>query len=81
MGSHWEEAGQFEKAIDCYNKGLDVYDLAEEFYQKLMICYHRAGYNAEALGVYKRLKKVLSSTSEITPSLKTEQIFKSLKSE
>jgi LuxR family transcriptional regulator, maltose regulon positive regulatory protein len=80
LGSHWEEAGEFEKAIDCYNKGLEVYDLAEEFYQKLMICYHRIGRDAEAIGVYKRLKKILSSTTGINPSPKTEQIFKSLKS-
>jgi two-component SAPR family response regulator len=78
LGSHWEEAGEFEKAIDCYNKGLEVYDLAEEFYQKLMICYHQMGRNAEAFGVYKRLKKVLSSTSGLNPSTKTEQIFNSI---
>lgn len=81
LGSHWEEAGQFEKAIECYLKGLEVYDLAEEFYQKLMICYHQMGRNAEAFGVYKRLKKVLSSTSGLNPSIKTEHILKSLTSE
>lgn len=78
LGSHWEETRQFEKAIDCYSKGLEVCDLAEELYQRLMVCYCKLGLNADVVGIYKRLKKVLSIASGITPSPKTEQIFKDL---
>ncbi|ODS33379.1 MAG: ATP dependent transcriptional activator [Candidatus Scalindua rubra] len=78
LGSYREENRQFEKAIDYYNKGIEVYDLAEELYQRLIICYYRIGCNADVVGVYKRLEKVLSAASGITPSQKTKQIFKRL---
>lgn len=78
LGHHWEAGKQFEKAMGFYHKGLEVCDLAEELYQRLMICYDKIGCNADVVGVYKRLEKVLSAVSGIAPSLKTEQIFKSL---
>ncbi len=78
LGDHWEECGKYEKAVDCYSKGLDVYDLTEEFCQKLMVCYHKLGRNAEAFGVYKRFKKALSTISGLNPSSKTEQIFSNI---
>ncbi|MDR4504183.1 MAG: hypothetical protein MRK01_05220 [Candidatus Scalindua sp.] len=78
LGSYWENSGQIEKAIDCYNKGIEYDDLAEELYQNLMICYQTNSRNVEALGVYGRLKKVLSLTIDAHPSSKTEQIYKSL---
>ncbi len=78
LGSYWEGEKQFEKAIDYYNRGLEVNDLTEGFYQNLMVCYHKLGRNAEAFGVYKRLKKVLSATSGLNPSQKTEHILDSI---
>ncbi|MHC4268844.1 MAG: AfsR/SARP family transcriptional regulator [Planctomycetota bacterium] len=78
LGNHLEGTKEFEKAICCYSKGLEVSDLAEELYQRLMVCYYRLGNNADIVGVYERLKKVLSAASGITPSAKMEQIFKNL---
>ena len=78
LGLYWRQAEQWEKAIECYQRGLEVDDLAEEFYQELMDCYQHVGQKAKALSVYNRCKRILSSTLGIEPSSKTEVIYKSL---
>jgi two-component SAPR family response regulator len=78
LGLYWQQAEQWEKAIECYQRGLEVDDLAEEFYQGLMDCYQHLGQKAKALSVYSRCKRTLSSTLGIEPSPKTEAIYKSL---
>ncbi len=74
-GSYYERAGQFEKAIYYFQKGLEVDDLAEVFYQHLITCYINMGYKAEAIKTYQRCKKVLSSVLGITPSPQIEDIY------
>jgi DNA-binding SARP family transcriptional activator len=76
LGIYWQQANQWEKAMDCYHKGLEIDNLAEEFYQGLMTCYHRLGRRSEALSVYNRCKKALSSALGIEPSSKTQAIYR-----
>lgn len=78
LGQHYQVSGQWEKALDCYLKGLEVDDLAEEFYSGLMICYHRLGRKTNALAVYNRYKKTLSSLPGIEPSAKIEALYRNL---
>jgi DNA-binding SARP family transcriptional activator len=78
LGYYWQQAGQWEKALECYKKGLEVDDLAEEFYQGLMTCYHHLGQRPEALSVYNRCKRILSTSLGIEPSPKTEAIYKTI---
>lgn len=78
LGQYCQKSGQWEKALDCYLKGLEVDDLAEEFYSGLMTCYHRLGRKTDALAVYNRYKKTLSSLPGIEPSPKTEAIYRTI---
>jgi len=78
LGNYWQQVEKWEKAVGCYQKGLEVDDLAEEFYQGLMTCYHRLGQQTKALSVYNRCKKVLSATLGINPSPKTEAIYRTI---
>ena len=78
LGRHWEEAGEWEKALSCYDRGLQADDISEEFYQQMMICYHRLGRIAEGLDTYERCKRVLSAVLGVKPSPKTEAVRKSL---
>ena len=80
LGDYWEKAGQWEKALDFYQRGLEADDLAEEFYRRLMICYERLDRRAEALAVYLRCQKVLTARLGIEPSLTTQNLYKSFKS-
>ena len=79
LGHHWEEAGQWEKAIECYQQGLEVDNLAEDFYRSLMICYQRVGKQSEALSIYEHRKRMVSESLGIEPSAKTEAVYKTLK--
>jgi LuxR family maltose regulon positive regulatory protein len=81
LGQYWEQAGQWEKSVDCYQKGLEVDELAEEFYQGLMTCYQHLGRRAEALSIYNRCRRTLAQAFGIEPSAKTNSIYRSLNSE
>jgi len=74
---YWEEKKDWDKAIDCYKKGLEADDLVEEFYRRIILCHQRLGRNAEALSAYNRCKKTLTSYG-IELSLETEEIRRDL---
>jgi LuxR family maltose regulon positive regulatory protein len=78
LGKSLEREGQWGDAIDCYRKGLEIDDLAEEFYQRLMVCHHRAGQSAEALEAYNRCREAISAALGIAPSPETEAIVRSI---
>jgi two-component SAPR family response regulator len=77
LGQYWQKVDQWEKALDCYLKGLEVDDLAEEFYQGLMNCYRRLDRIADARGVYQRYRKTFS-TLRLEPSAKIEAIYQEI---
>lgn len=78
-GRYLEEAGELENSLECYQKGLEVDDLIEEFYRRMMKCHYRLGRRAEALSVYKQCSLVLSSVLGIHPSEETEALARELK--
>jgi two-component SAPR family response regulator len=78
-GRYHEESGKLEHALECYQKGLEVDDLIEEFYRRMMKCYYQLGRRAEALSVYKRCSEVLSSVLGIEPSEETVALARELK--
>jgi DNA-binding SARP family transcriptional activator len=81
IGLFCQEGAEWDKARDCYQRGLEVDNLAEEFYQGLMTCYQRLGRRSEALSVYNRCKKVLSTALGVTPSPQTESIHRKILSD
>jgi len=76
-GRHREQAGEWEKAIVCYEKGLEVDSLSEELYRGLMSCYVRIGRSAEAHAAYQRCCRTLSTVLGVNPSPDLEAILKS----
>jgi LuxR family maltose regulon positive regulatory protein len=78
LGAYRENIGQWDQAINCYQKGLEVDDLAEEFYQRLMICYQHLGFRSDAFSVYQRCRKTLTAALGIAPSPETRAIYESL---
>jgi LuxR family maltose regulon positive regulatory protein len=79
LGRSWRESGHWGKALDCYLRGLEIDDLAEELYQGLMVCYLNLGQKSKALSVYNRCKRTLSSVLGIEPSAKIQAIYNSAK--
>jgi LuxR family maltose regulon positive regulatory protein len=67
-GRHWEQAGEWERAIVCYEKGLEVDPISEDLYRGLISCNARMGRAAEAHAAYQRCCKTLSAALGVSPS-------------
>jgi two-component SAPR family response regulator len=78
LGQFYEQEMQWEDAVSLYGKGLEVDDLAEEFYRRLMVCHIRLGQESEALSVYRRCRRIMSSILGVAPSAETQAIASSL---
>ena len=79
VGARWQQLGRWDRAIECYRKGLEVDDLAEQLYQNLMLCHHQLGQYSEALSVYRRCRFILSVVLGIAPNLSTENLHQRLR--
>ncbi len=79
IGRYWEDIGDWQKAQECYQNAINIDDLSEIFYQRLMMVYQHLGRTSDAIAVYQRCCKVLSSAMGIPPSPATEEIYKNLK--
>lgn len=73
-----EESGDLEGAIDCYLKGIEHDELAEQLCRGLMMCYRRTGQRSEAIKVYRRLEAALASALKAEPSKETRSIYESI---
>jgi len=78
LGRHWENQGQWYQAADCYQRGLELDNLIEGFYQGLMSCYRQLDLHAEAIVLFNQCKNNLHKYLDIKPSSKTIEIYRSL---
>ncbi len=67
------------QALTCYAKGLEIDDLSENIYQKLIHCHACSGSHAEAVAAYEQCRQRLKTNFGIEPSRKTEQLYQELK--
>jgi DNA-binding SARP family transcriptional activator len=61
-----------------YERGLELDNLSEELYRRLMLTYRSLGQSAGALEVYRRCRHLLSVVLGVKPSAETEAIYRSL---
>ncbi len=78
VGRYCEEHGFWDKAMRCYQKGLEVDDLVEVFYQRLMVCCLETGRFSEGMSVYRRCRQVLSIVLGLQPEAATESLYRQL---
>jgi ATP/maltotriose-dependent transcriptional regulator MalT/DNA-binding SARP family transcriptional activator len=74
VGQCWENLEMWSEAVGLYKNVLEVDDLAENIYRKLMVCYQRLGYKAEALAVCHRCIDTLSGTLGVEISPETQNL-------
>ena len=79
IGRFWETHGDWEQAIECYQKGIDVDDLVEVFYQRLMNCYLETHRLSEGMLVYRRCCQTLSIMLSLQPGQETESLYLALR--
>jgi DNA-binding SARP family transcriptional activator len=80
LGRYWESAGDWGRAVETYQKAIDVNGLAEEHYQRLMLAYRTLGQHSEALSVYQRCRETLLAGHGRLPSPGIEVIRRELES-
>lgn len=76
-GRYLENTGQWENAAEYYQKAIDVDDLEEIFYQRLMLAYQRLGRISDAVSVYQRCCKTLFAIG-MKPSATTEAVYRQI---
>jgi LuxR family transcriptional regulator, maltose regulon positive regulatory protein len=79
VGNYYERTEQWEHVIELYQKALEVDDLQEEFYRRLILAYHKIGRHTEARAMYDRCRNILSSVLGIEPSPGTEAVRKNMR--
>ena len=75
---YWEQQKRHELALASCNRALELDNLAETFYQRLMQVYDHMGHQAEALAVFRRCRKNLSDGLGVSPSAKTVSIYNAI---
>lgn len=78
LGEHWEAAGQWPRAAELYERGVELDPLAESFYCRLMVCLSRQAQRAEAIEVFRRCRQMLSVTLGVKPMPATESVYRGL---
>jgi len=78
IAHYWQQTGEWERAVDYFQRSLEADHLAEGFYRHLMLCYRQLGRNAEAIEVYQRCRKTLSAVLSAEPSRETTALYESL---
>ena len=79
IGRSLEAHGKHEQAIVCYQKGIDVDDLVEVFYQRLMSCYLGMHRSSEGMLIYRRCRQTLSIMLGLQPEPETEALYLALR--
>jgi DNA-binding SARP family transcriptional activator len=78
-GGVCEQAGDLAGALSCYERGIEVENLAEAMYQGAMRCLQRMGRTTEAMTLFRRLRQLLSVTLGVAPSADSEKLFHALR--
>src|ERR1700674_3742852 len=79
LGRHLEASGDWDKAAELYQRGLELDHLDEELYRRMMTTYLRRGEPAGALEVDRQRRQMLSVVLGIKPSAATERLYQILK--
>jgi LuxR family transcriptional regulator, maltose regulon positive regulatory protein len=78
LGQILESHNDCEPAIGCYQQGIETDPLAEDLYRRLMQCYTKLGRYAEALAVYQRCYKTLTTVLSVEPAPQTVELYREI---
>jgi class 3 adenylate cyclase/DNA-binding SARP family transcriptional activator len=79
LGADFERRKEWEQSAALYGRALELDNLAEGLYRRLMVSYRELGETAEALQVYRRCRDMLSIVLGLSPSPETEAIRATLR--
>ncbi|SMP59346.1 transcriptional activator domain-containing protein [Desulfonatronum zhilinae] len=78
LGDVLERSGDLEQARQCYLRALEVDDLHEDFYGRLMVCAQKMNRKKEVVATYHRCRERLREVFDMKPSLEIQKLARSL---
>lgn len=66
--------GFYAGATDIYQRAIDLDNLSEDIYQRLIFCLKQLGKDAEALNAFRRCRDMLSIVLGVAPSRETKAL-------
>lgn len=78
LGTAWEDRGDWTRAAKVYQHGIEVDNLSEELYRRLMLCELKRNEAAAALEAYRRCRHMLSVVLGLKPSAETEAAYRTI---
>ena len=78
LGEVLEQRKDWGQAAELYLRGLELDNLAESLYRRLMIVYREQGESAEAINIYRRCRDMLSVVLNTKPSEETETVRRAI---
>ncbi|MBL1320926.1 MAG: hypothetical protein COA63_007685 [Methylophaga sp.] len=74
-GHQLEQDNEWHQACELYQQGLEIDDVTEQFYQRLMYCYIHMERAGEAVKTYRQCFQVLNKKLGIEPSKITKDLY------
>ncbi|MFW5448012.1 MAG: BTAD domain-containing putative transcriptional regulator [Methylophagaceae bacterium] len=74
-GHQLEQSNKWHQACELYQQGLEIDDVTEQFYQRLMYCYIHMERAGEAVKTYRQCFQVLNKRLGIEPSNITKELY------
>jgi ATP/maltotriose-dependent transcriptional regulator MalT/DNA-binding SARP family transcriptional activator len=78
LGDTLESLGEFDELVALYRHAIDIDDLAEPVYRRLMSCYLKEGRVADATEVYRLCCAALAAAGVARPSAETEALYQAV---
>ena len=78
LGDRCERAGDWDEAVRIYQRGIEIENLAEELYRRLIVAHRALGQPASALQTYRQCRQMLSVMLGVQPSASLEALHRSI---
>jgi LuxR family transcriptional regulator, maltose regulon positive regulatory protein len=75
-GHYWQSVRNWNRAIQLYERALEIDNLAEELHRELMRCHLAQREFADVVHVFRRCRELLSVVMSVAPSDATEIIYR-----
>ena len=79
LGEHFEQAKEYEKAIACSRKRLELERWQEDAHRSLMHLFALSGQRSAALAQFEACKRILMADLSVEPGTETFRLYESIR--
>ena len=79
LGRYWERMEEWPQAIELYEMGLTVDEIAEPLYRRLMVCHEQLGHHVDAIMTYEKCRESLDRNLGVRPSRLTRSLAEEIR--